>query len=281
MERFVEDDAFIGPGQSVPAEREPDVPLLPEGYMAASREARVAPQGKWYVAELARREGLENAPPLRVLPNWQLSILEAILADGRTAPAFVVTGRVTEFLGANYILVEHLEQILPKPAPRPKESPGAGQPALTTRPTSPGEPTAEEIMQRLLEHETLRPVVLPDRTPVDDDKAAAETDPEPSAAQNGTRGRTLPEETLLIDRTGRVLPGESWWTFAFEDQGHRPKRPPIRLLPNQLLETAIALTSGGTRGMVLVISGEVTLYQGMNYLLLRKVLIRRDLGNFR
>jgi hypothetical protein len=30
---------------------------------------------------------------------------------------------------------------------------------------------------------------------------------------------------------------------------------------------------------VFIISGEITLYQETNYLLLRKVLVRRDLGN--
>ena len=54
---------------------------------------------------------------------------------------------------------------------------------------------------------------------------------------------------------------------------------PIQLLPNRLLETTIALSGGGRQGMVFLVSGEVTVYKGDNYLLLRKVLVRRDLGN--
>ena len=56
---------------------------------------------------------------------------------------------------------------------------------------------------------------------------------------------------------------------------------PIRLLPNRLLETALAISGAGTRSVVFIVSGEVMEYKGMNYLLLRKVLVRRDLGNFR
>jgi hypothetical protein len=53
------------------------------------------------------------------------------------------------------------------------------------------------------------------------------------------------------------------------------------VLPSQLLELAITLSKGGAGGVVLVISGEVTVHKGIDYLLLRKVIVRRDLGNFR
>jgi hypothetical protein len=86
---------------------------------------------------------------------------------------------------------------------------------------------------------------------------------------------------MLIDRPGRIIPGDTWWTFAFEDLGTEPDVEPVRLLPNRQLEAAIAQSGAGTEATVFVISGEITVYKGVNYLLLRKVLVRRDLGNFR
>jgi len=255
------------------------VPLLPEGYVVASREARLTRRDRWYEMELAKAHGLPEAPPLRVLPNQRLAMLEAILSGAQEAPTFVVTGRVTEFLGANYLLIENLEEV----SRRAGRSAASGEPGRAVSATRPGasvEPTAEEVMERLLRHRAVRPVVLPDRVAkvAPDSRPAAESSSGVTSASHQT---TWPEEALLVDRVGRVAPGEQWWTLVFEDQGQQPRQKPIALLPNQLLETAIALSGGGSRGAVFVVSGEVTLYGGANYLLLRKVIVRRDLGNLR
>lgn len=86
----------------------------------------------------------------------------------------------------------------------------------------------------------------------------------------------------MVDQLGRLVPaGEQWWSLAFEDRGRDASRPPIRVLPSRLLETAVTLSSGTAQGGVFMVSGEITTYKGLNYLLLRKVLVRRDLGNFR
>ena len=61
----------------------------------------------------------------------------------------------------------------------------------------------------------------------------------------------------------------------------------LRLWATAQVPTAVAglseaaVSGGGTRGVVFVVSGEITDYHGSNYLLLRKVLVRRDMGNFR
>jgi hypothetical protein len=90
-----------------------------------------------------------------------------------------------------------------------------------------------------------------------------------------------PEETMLMDRLGRVVPGDPWWSLAFEDRGTGHEEKPVRLLPNRLLENALGVSGTGAKTRVIRVSGEVTEYRGANYLLLRKVLARRDMGNFR
>ena len=103
---------------------------------------------------------------------------------------------------------------------------------------------------------------------------------EPAPAAQDPSG--WPEGTFLVDQLGRVVPSsEGWWSLAWEDRGELAGRKPVRMLPNRLLETAIALSGGGTHGVVFIVSGEVTEYKGVNYLLVRKVLVRRDLGNLR
>ena len=43
----------------------------------------------------------------------------------------------------------------------------------------------------------------------------------------------------------------------------------------------VSASAGGTRSVVFLVSGQLTEYRDTNYLLVRKVLIRRDLGNIR
>ena len=89
----------------------------------------------------------------------------------------------------------------------------------------------------------------------------------------------LPEGAYLVDRTGRLVKRGQWWTFVHEDRGEVVRSRPMRILPFQLLEPLEDASSEGTGDTVFVVCGEVTEVHGVNYLLLRKVLIQRDLGN--
>jgi hypothetical protein len=258
-------------------------PRLPEGYVVAARQAVIEKASKWYVAHLKPVEGRPSAPPLRILPNRRLSMIEAILSASDRQPRFMITGRVTEFEGNNYILLENIAEIpegAEYPARREKPAPRQAKPVERPDSTAP-EPSAEEILAELMKQKPLKSVVLPENvqevtmTTAPADKQSPETD-----AEQKKRGPRWPEETLLINRPGRLVPGESGWLLTFEDQGANPSDQPIRLLPNRLLESAVAASAGGTRGVVFIVSGEVTVHDRTNYLLLRKVLTRRDLGNF-
>jgi hypothetical protein len=242
---------------------------LPEGYILAGREARIEQQDRWLVARLASAEGLPDAPPLRLLPNPRLGTLEAVLSQAGETDSFLLTGRVTEFHGRNYLLIEHLARVSPAAAPPPSEprveSAVPGEPPPGDDAPAPA-PAAEEVLRQLLETEPHRAVTLPEPLLEQDDGLPA-----------GARD----QDTPVLNQTGRIIAAESWWLFAFEDPGFEPRTQPVRILPNRLLETALALTGGGTLPVVLVVSGELTTHEGTNYLLLRKVLARRNYGNLR
>ncbi len=263
---------------------------LPEGYVVAARRASAQRTEKWLILTLEPQAGAPDAPPLRVLPNKLLAIVEAVLDAASAPPVFVVTGRVTEFLGENYILLENVAEV-PRSQAGPdtassrsdEVAPAGG--AAVSRPQAEGEPRAEDIVRQLMQTRPLRSVVLPELR--SGSPATAPAAPEAAAAAKGETGGEVgetalwPEETMLVDRAGRVVAGEDGWILLFEDRGTEARPKPIRLLPNRLLETAIALTGDGAAGVVLLISGEVTEYRRMNHLLLRKVLVRPDLGNLR
>ena len=129
-----------------------------------------------------------------------------------------------------------------------------------------------------MENKPKRSVAIPDQSRTVTSRPGDIAVPGSAKSREATRWA---EDTQLSDMTGRIIPGDPWWLMAFDDPSPAAKEKPIRLLPNQVLETALSLTAGGTRNVVLIFSGEVTACKGNNYLLLRKVLVRRDLGNFR
>ncbi len=231
---------------------------------------------------------VRSALPLRALPNKSLMVLEAILKSGEKPAGFAVTGRICEFEGHNYILLEHVSEIVEMRSPEPtaaeaapaippaveKNTAGAAASAPAGR-----EPSPEDIIKHLLDSKPRRAVDMPQSMPAET-RTTAEKLAGPVSEGQGAE-QLWPEETILVDRPGRVIPGDKWWTFAFEDKGARATRRPVRLLPNRMLETAIAAAGDKSMGVVLIVSGEVTEYRGSNYLLLRKVLVQRDWGNIK
>jgi len=279
-----------------------DAARLGSGLVAAcqAREISVAPEAqviveepgkRWRIADPRRtliverdRDGLavRAALPLRLLPNKSLAMLEAVLTGSQQTPSFAFTGLVTEFQGNNYLLTEHLSQVITVAEEPPSETGGgdasadsAETDATATAPA--GDPRPEEIIKQLLERKPRRAVPLRQNVP-----AVAQQEPPPVRPDGEARVEQVwPEETLVVDQPGRIVPSEQWWMFAFEDKGHQASRRPVRLLPNRMLENAIALAGDESMGVVLTVSGELTEYHGTNYLLLRKVLVQRDWGNLK
>lgn len=294
------DEAGVWPGDL-------EAGRLPSGLVAAAQGKGVtlAPESKIHIEEKGRRWRVadprrtlivekdagsmvvRSALALRLLPNKRLSMLEAVLAGTDRMPNFAFTGPVTEFQGNNYLLTEHLAEVVEAPPPSPAgetdatdETPPADRTegAIDTAPAGPaGEPRPEDIIKQLLEKKPRRALVLPQTMP-----SAVQRPLVPGPGGEAATEQALPEETLLVDQPGRVVPADDkWWIFSFEDRGRQANRRPVRLLPNRMLENAIALTGDESMGVILVVSGEMTEYRGTNYLLLRKVLVQRDWGNLR
>ena len=93
--------------------------------------------------------------------------------------------------------------------------------------------------------------------------------------------KLLPDGSRLVDRPGRLTRVAGFFTFSFESRGTGAPELPMRLLPNRLLEDMEIVSAGGERPLVFIVSGEVTEYRGVNYLLVQKLLVRPDLGNLR
>lgn len=167
------------------------------------------------------------------------------------------------------------------------------QPSSTTQPAPMEDVTrAQEAMQKLLEQ---GPPVTTPTVPGGQDGEKAEGQiysprsrgknkllaPPPSIVPSG-RGQLkhplLPEGHYIADRRGRLTNTNDYWLFVFESDGKALTDPPIKILPNRWLEKMEADLAASRESHTFRVSGEITTYHGQNFLLLRKVLVERELG---
>ena len=151
------------------------------------------------------------------------------------------------------------------------EPPAPEQPAeATPKEKDPwDEPTAEDLVDELRRQRPETEIVRPERT----------LDEMPSESTPSGGGQLLPEGTMIPRRLGRVVRDGTWWTFVFESDHPEHPEPPIRLLPNNYLEVMTRMARTIPTGLVFEVSGEVTEFEGYNYLLVRSCVRRQDSGN--
>jgi hypothetical protein len=149
------------------------------------------------------------------------------------------------------------------------------QPAATSQPTP---PSAEQVLKGVLENRPQAQPLLP-MEPGKPVKAAIGVRAA-NPVQSGQERQDLLQDGYPLKRTGRLVNDGNWWTLVPEGSGQsaEPERP-IRLLPNRLLETMEATSVGGTKPLIFTVTGQVTEYRGMNYLMVLNVMIKRDQGN--
>lgn len=142
------------------------------------------------------------------------------------------------------------------------------------------EPSPTEILRELTKPSSAapRPVVRP-VTPGQHEVRRLDPSALPANAVATVTPKLLPDGYRLVDRPGRLAREGDYWVFTFENRSRGDAEMPIRLLPNRLLEDMEMVSEGGARDVVFVISGEITEYHGVNYLLIQKLLTRPNLGN--
>jgi hypothetical protein len=87
----------------------PPVPkLLPDGYRIVDRPGRLVREAEQWVFSFESRGRGAVEIPIRLLPNRLLEDMEVFSAAGTKPVVFVVSGEVTEYHSANYLLVQKL-----------------------------------------------------------------------------------------------------------------------------------------------------------------------------
>ena len=168
--------------------------------------------------------------------------------------------------------------LLAADAPVTKPAVGTSVPApASTRPTSrPADPevSADAVIRALLQSGTKTPVLpKPHTTPV--------SQPASVAPANIIRPLPTPPGAMIRHRLGRIVKDKAsrWWNFHFESERSILYEAPMRILPNRQLEAMENILEKSVRpGVRFIVSGEVTQYRGKRYLLIRKKLVKREMG---
>lgn len=114
------------------------------------------------------------------------------------------------------------------------------------------QPTAEELLAALQRHRPVNEVVLP-------------TGMSPSGGRPAS-ATMLPEGSTIVERSGWLQRDGKWWVFVFDPADGDA---PMKLLPNATLEIMVRTASGSAAPVKFIASGELAVFRGANYLLLR------------
>lgn len=162
-----------------------------------------------------------------------------------------------------------------------KEGARAGATTRQADPQPKREPTPAEVLRELTKQANPPRPVIPPVTPGSTERRTVAPEALPPNAIRPPTAKLLPDGYRLVDRPGRLVREGDYWVFSIEDRAQGDPELPVRLLPNRLLEDMEQFSAGGTRPVVFVVSGEVTAYHNVNYLLVQKLLTRPDLGNLK
>lgn len=265
-------------------------PIPAEGVTWIDRAVRVEsdPNNPWTMLHFAPEPGQADQMPLRALP---CRLLEFVEQASKTRPGvrFRMSGRTTSHGRRGFFLIQDVKLILPSDLPEalagartdaaerdegpPSEEEGSAGDAMSD-PQAKGDTDdshAQRVLRGMFEHDRRAPVILPSESHA--------PEPPPDGRYSLTRLVELSQRRpLVVARAAKIEddPSSSGWSVARFIADNNLGEPPMRLLPNRLLEQAERLSSS----LRLRVSGIVTNYRGRKYLLLHKVDYEPPMGQF-
>ncbi len=185
--------------------------------------------------------------PMGVIPSRRLERMEDVaFAEGRSGADtdFTIDAEVTEYRGKNYLYINSNPLGMPK-RPAATGTAPASAPAVASAPASVA-------------------VVAPQT---------------PTIA-------LLPETTIIAGRYGRFVKDAKTGLelITFQADGRKMFDPPLGLVPCKMLAFLEEKSEMGEKPLRFMVSGEVTMYRGKNYLYLRTAWevpdLNQGIGNF-
>jgi len=259
--------------------------LLPEGFALVEKTGRLKHDHQGYLFAFA-----ENGMPaqIRLLPNATLEVMVRTAAHTAEPVTFVVSGELTVFHDENYLLPRLAmrasnatdDQGAPTAASSEPAAATTDGSAATSELAGPAAPrtiaSAEDVAAALQAAKPSALAVEPveDRlTPGGEPILKNLTSPlglTTPPTRKASFARTIqPEGTMLTDRPGRLIEHGTHWLFVPESNHRDFPEPPLRLLPCHNTQMMVLRRQTDKHGVVFQVSGEITLFEGENYLLPR------------
>ena len=267
-----------------PPKEKPELP--PEGSKIIDRLCRISTDRSGWVLALFPAEGQRKViRPRWALPNETLEAIETIQAKNPKL-RFRVSGEMTVYRDNSFILIRRVAVIEPEgeataeegstggntaaaPATQPKGGTKASPDTRSaTQPTT--APSSADLMKTLLSEKNPTPVILPRR------KKKVEATRVKSVAP-GAKGDVIEPATarLVVDRLMTIQQtGQANWCQATFEADNTLREPPVILLPCTLL----AFAEVQPPSLRLRVTGEIMNYKGKRYMLLRKVVVEREMN---
>jgi|GEM_PF-1923251 len=244
-------------------------PLYPDGSMLTETAGTLSQDGDWWIF---RPDDADSPmPTLKVLSNAALEGMVRTVRGSRDAVRFRVSGELTEFQRENYLLPRVAARL--RTADAQVAVTGAnrrnGQAARADDADDAPAPigadaSADEVLELLSARGPSERLV---------DIRESQPEPEPDDTIVTSSGATvaglMPDGTPLVERPGRLTRRGNDWIFVFESDHPDHPEPPMQLLLNRNVELMVQAAAQDSTGLVFMVSGEVTVYNGQNYLLPR------------
>ena len=271
-------------------------PLPPEGTAVVNHPCRIAREkdSEWLVVTFENSRDRPWQSPRRLLQCRLLERIEDILTkDPNTR--FRISGETTIDLKHAYLLLQQVSVVEDdetdeprtgmtgqknlSPDEKARAAKGSAPSAGGTDGNSEDQPTPDstgDLRKALLKDDPGRAVRVapaPERTKTENIKSVA-----PAGKSPFSHGK----KELVVDRIVRIIKSQDgdWWEAHFQSD-NTLREPPLRIHPSLMLVRAQSLSRAmGLADLKLRISGQITYYRGRRFLLLRKLLKQRNMGQF-
>ncbi len=269
-------DVSVGSAVASPAiEETTGFPLIREGSRLTEVLGVVDRDPRTRSLRLTIDESDPQSPGHRLvfLPSSRLTELQLVIGANQDAPTpMVVTGRVFVYEGVNYLMLTH------PPVPDATMLPPSTAETVTTPRRSAETPDGEVEVR--MDEEAEDP----------DSVEAISFGLERSIGEAGRRRATenafadamsaallLPEGTRIVDRRGTIIrTAFGGFSIVFDADASGESDPPMMLLPCSLLSRLAEFAGVSGRSEPVLITGEVTIHGGRNYLLPTVFRVPRD-----
>lgn len=248
--------------------------LLPEGWTIIDRTGRLEKHKNWWTFIFEPALGDQ---PIKVLPNAKLEQMVRTTIHSDKVEIYTISGEVTVYQDENYLLARMAMR------PTPVEKIQTNE-VLTDEQDKANQSETPEASNNVSIESSVEDVLSKMKNLKPDQSMIEPPSPQLryEKIQEAVQGRTMMADgSSFIRRAGRLYQQSGWWMFTPESDHPDHPELPMRLLPNKNTDLMVVSWKQNSIGLVYIISGEITLFQGENYLLPLVAIRRIESDNLR